>query len=200
MQHLRFQSPAQTRPAITPPPRQGHQGRWYHPRASWSKCLMFHNQRGNIMRYLRDKISRETQALAQGGQAPGGCDACALEHTPAEGPRSAVRDPDTTRAARTALGTRCQQLGEQWPRYRQSRRSRCWVPARRDRQRADRQAQEDSPEAAFQCQRFHHGKKSRHSKGTAFTRRLEGNSLPPMMKENVVSKHTQSQLATQTRR
>lgn len=112
MQHLRFQSPAQTRPAITPPPRQGHQGRWYHPRASWSKCLMFHNQRGNIMRYLRDKISRETQALAQGGQAPGGCDACALEHTPAEGPRSAVRDPDTTRAARTALGTRCQQLGE----------------------------------------------------------------------------------------
>ena len=112
VQHPRFQCPAQTSPAITPPPCQGHPGRWHHPRASWSKCLMFHNQRENTMRYLRDKISRETQALAQGGQAPGRCNACALAHTPAEGPQSAVRDPDATRAARTALGNRRQQLGE----------------------------------------------------------------------------------------
>ena len=152
------------------------------------------------MRYLRDKISRETQALAQGGQAPGRCNACALAHTPAEGPQSAVRDPDATRAARTALGNRRQQLGEHSDR----------VTGRADVPDAGCQhirtvstltgRHRNSPDGAFQCQCCHHGKKSHRPKGTAFTSRLEGNSLPPMMKENVISKHTQGQLATQTQR
>lgn len=99
---------AQTGLASTPPPppSPGHWGHWRHPRASWPKCLVFHNQRGSTCVLLkRQDLCRDPRPLLgedgpQGTMRPVSSSACPHPR----GPQSAARDSDRTSVGRTHGG------------------------------------------------------------------------------------------------
>lgn len=88
--------PAQTSPGSTPP-HPGCQGHWHHPRASWPKCLVLHNQRGSThVLPTRQDLCRDPRPLLgrAGPRAPRGL--CPPAPAPPGTPVS-TWDPDRTR-------------------------------------------------------------------------------------------------------